>query len=201
MGLFELKKPEVKPNNQEKAERENSAFTSKYLNKHLDLLENISEDLVRFPAEGEIFFLQTLQAFNAFTFIQKIAKTYFIEELVATTYSVSMRVMEALQELQRLGKIGEIKLLISDSMMSRNPKVTDALDAWASTDANVKLIYTWNHSKITLAKTAEQHFCIEGSGNWSENACYEQYIFYNDKDVYEFRKQLLYDCKVVRSVN
>lgn len=201
MGLFELKKTEVKTDNHQKAEQNSSAFTSKYLNKHLDLLENINEDLVRFPQPGEIFFFQTLQAFNAFTFIQKIAQTYFIEELVATTYSVSMRVMEALQEMQRLGKISEIKLLISDSMMSRNPKVTDALDAWASTNAGVKIVYSWNHSKITLAKTSDHYFCIEGSGNWSENACYEQYIFYNDKEVYGFRKQLIYDCKVVRSVN
>lgn len=191
----------VKTDNQHKAEQDSSAFTSKYLNKHLDLLENISEDLVRFPEPGEIFFLQTLQAFNAFTFIQKIAKSYFIEELVATTYSVSMRVMEAMQELQNKGKVGKIKLLISDSMMSRNPKVTDSLDAWAQHNGSVKIIYAHNHSKITLAKTKDHNFCIEGSGNWSENASYEQYIFYNDKEVYEFRKQLLYNCKVLRSVN
>lgn len=196
--LFSRDELEVKTNNPQ-AEGNSSAFTSKYLNKHQALLKNAA--LERFPQPGEIFFLQTMQAFNAFTFIQKIAETYFIEELVATTYSVSMKVMEALQELQRKGRIGTIKLLISDSMMSRNPRVTDSLDSWATADADVKLIYTWNHSKITLAKTPEHHFCIEGSGNWSDNACYEQYIFFNDREVYEFRKQILYDCKVIRSVN
>lgn len=197
--LFKLS--EVNTNNQEKTEGESSAFTSRYLNKHLQLLKNLPDELQRFPDPGEIFFMQTLQAFNAFTFMEKIAEAYYIEELVATTYSVSMRVLEGLQELQRKGKIGKIKLLISDSMMSRNNKVTDALDAWAMADENVKLVYTWNHSKITMAKCGDDHFCIEGSGNWSENACYEQYIFYNDKEVYEFRKQILYSCKVVRSVN
>lgn len=191
----------VKSNNQEQKADEESGFTSRYLNKHLDLINNLKEDLVRFPEQGEIFFLQTIQAFNAFTFIEKIAQTYFIEELVATTYSVSMKVMEALQELQSRGKIGEIRLLISDSMMSRNPRVTDNLDAWAKINPNVHLVYSWNHSKITLAKTADHHFCIEGSGNWSENACYEQYIFYNDKEAYEFRRKLLSICKAVRRVN
>lgn len=191
----------VKSNNHEKKADEQSAFTSRYLNKHLDLINNLKEDLVRFPEQGEMFFLQTIQAFNAFTFIEKIAQTYFIEELVATTYSVSMKVMEALQELQSRGKIGEIRLLISDSMMSRNPRVTDNLDAWANTNPNVHLVYSWNHSKITLAKTADHHFCIEGSGNWSENACYEQYIFYNDKEAYEFRRKLLTICKAIRRVN
>ncbi len=198
--LFSAGNIKVNNETEKKAENENSAFKSKYLNKHLDKIDKVSEDIVRFPTEGEIFYLQTLRAFNAFSFISKIAQTYFIEELVATTYSVSMRVLEAMQELQSKGRLGKVRLLISDSMMKRNPKVTDALDAWANTNKDVKIIYSWNHSKITLAKTGEHHFGIEGSGNWSENAQYEQYVFYNDKEVYEFRKNILTSCKVIRSV-
>ena len=196
--LFGKKDIAVETSNQ-KAE-EQSAFVSKYLNIENHRVENLHEDLARFPSPGEIFFLQTIQSFNAFTFIQKIAKTYFIEELVATTYSVSMSVLEAIQEMQSRGRIGEVKLLISDSMMSRNPKVTDAIDAWANQNASVKITYAWNHSKITLAKTADHHFVIEGSGNWGKNACYEQYIFLNDESAYEFRRSLFTDCKAVRRI-
>lgn len=187
------------PKPEEKAD-ENSAFISKYLNIENHRIDNLQEDLARFPTDGEIFFLQTIQSFNAFTFIQKIAKTYFIEELVATTYSVSMSVLEAMQEMQRMGRIGDIRLLVSDSMMSRNPKVTDALDAWANQNESVKITYAWNHSKVTLAKTSDHHFVIEGSGNWGKNACYEQYVFLNSKEAYEFRRELFTDCKAVRSV-
>jgi hypothetical protein len=52
---------------------------SKYLNKHLQRIENVSE-LCRIPDDGEVFFLQTEKAFNAFTFIPWIAKKFFIEE-------------------------------------------------------------------------------------------------------------------------
>lgn len=196
--LFAKKDLAVETNNQKSDEK--SGFVSKYLNTENHRIGNLSEDLARFPSDGEIFFLQTLQSFNAFTFIQKIAKTHFIEELVATTYSVSISVMEAIQEMQNKGQIGDVKLFISDSMQSRNPKVTDALDAWANQNGSVKISYGWNHSKVTLAKTSDHHFVIEGSGNWGKNACYEQYIFLNNKEVYEFRRELFTDSKSVRRV-
>ncbi len=184
----------------EKAGPVSSAFASVYLNRHCQKLESAKE-ISRLPQDGECHFLQTMQAFNAFTLVQLVARLQYIDELCATTYSVSMRVMESLQEMQQQGRIGQIKLLVSDSMMKRNPRVTDSLDAWANSNANVSVIYTWNHSKITLARAGENHYCIEGSGNWSENACYEQYVFLNSKEVYDFRRSLFDDCKVVRKIN
>lgn len=199
--LFEKQDIGVIANNQTKAEDSSSAFTSKFLNVQTYMVNNLPEDLARLPEPGEIFFMQTMASFNAFTFVELISRLQFIEELYATTYSVSLSVLEALQEMQNAGRIGRIKLLISDSMRQRNPRICDALNAWAETDGNVTIIYTWNHSKITLAKTEFGDFCIEGSGNWSKNAQYEQYIFTNDADVMDLRKKLFYDCKVVHRIN
>ncbi|MEC5156666.1 hypothetical protein [Chryseobacterium sp. MP_3.2] len=199
--LFQKEDIGVKTNNQDEAGKDCSAFTSKFLNVQSYMVNNLPEDLKRLPDPGEIFFLQTMSSFNAFTFVELISRLQFIEELYATTYSVSLSVLEALQEMQASGRIGRIKLLISDSMRSRNPRICDALNAWAETDGNVTIIYTWNHSKITLAKTEFGDFCIEGSGNWSKNAQYEQYIFTNNEDVMKLRKQLFYDCKVVHRIN
>jgi hypothetical protein len=39
-------------------------------------------------------------------------------------------------------------------------------------------------------KTHDNYYIIEGSGNWSENAQYEQYILANSKGVYDFRMEL-----------
>lgn len=199
--LFQKVDIGVNTNNQEKADPTSSAFTSKFLNVQSHIVNNLSEDMKRLPEDGEIFFLQTMASFNAFTFIELISRLQFIEELYATTYSVSLSVLEALQEMQQAGRIGRIKLLISDSMRQRNPRICDALNAWAETNGEVTIIYTWNHSKITLAKTEFGNYCIEGSGNWSKNAQYEQYIFTNNEDVLNLRKQLFYDCKVVHRIN
>lgn len=200
--LFRKENIEVKSNNQEEAKSDHDfAFTSKYLNVQAHKVEKLKSDLPRLPGPSEIFFLQTVQAFNAFVFVQYVSDLQFIEELWATTYSVSMRTVEALQELQSRGRIGKINLLISDSMQSRNPKVCDAINAWAKTNGNVTVLYTWNHSKFTLAKTEGNFYCVEGSGNWSENACYEQYIIYNEETAFNLRKDLWTDCKPVHKIN
>lgn len=198
--LFNKNDIGVNSNNQ-KADSEDSAFTSKFLNMHASKVENLNRDLERLPEAGEAFFLQSMKQFNAITFLLKIAEDHFIEELYATTYSVSMRVIEALQELHNKGQIGKINLLISDSMMNRNPRVCDAINSWAESNSLISVIYTWNHSKFTLCKTDKSFFCVEGSGNWGENACYEQYCFVNSKTVYEMRKSLFTDCKVVFKIN
>ena len=201
--LFDISEIGVEFDNhgEKKAESNTSAFVSKFLNVTADVIEKLSEDLVKLPEPGEIKFLQTIQAFNGFTFVELISRTGYIEELSASTYSISMKVVEALQELQRLGRIGKINLLISDSMQKRNPKISDTINAWATVDPQVTVIYAWNHSKVTLLKTEAGYYCIEGSGNWGENACYEQYVISNDETVYNLRRKLFTDSKVVFKIN
>lgn len=198
--LFNKNDIGVNSNNQE-AESFDSAFTSKFLNMHTANVENLRRDMERLPEDGEAFFLQSMKQFNAITFLLRIAEDHFIEELYATTYSVSMRVIEALQELHNKGQIGRINLLISDSMRNRNMKVCDAIDSWANSNSLISVIYTWNHSKFTLCKTENSYYNIEGSGNWGDNACYEQYCFVNSRKVYEKRKELFSTCKVVFRIN
>ena len=143
--LFEKSALEVETNNQ-KAEETSSAFTSKFLNIQSYKVKKLSADLAKLPDPGEAYFLQTFAQFNAFTFVEWISKMQYIEELWATTYSVSLKVLEALQELKKLGRIGRIRIIISDSMMKRNPVVCDAFNSWANIDPLVTVIYCHNLS-------------------------------------------------------
>lgn len=172
----------------EKKVVQDAAFST-YLNHHLEKIAKV-EDLVRIPQEGEMFFLHTEKAFNAFTFIPWLAKRYFIEELYASTYSISRRVIEAIQQMQNAGQIGEVTLLISDSMIKRNPLTIDVLEGVAKYNANFKVKYYWNHSKVCLIKAGDFHLTLEGSGNWSENAQLEQYTLTNHEEVFDFRKTI-----------
>lgn len=173
-----------------KEEKPSEAFLSKYNAKHFQKLSNVENDLLRVPTPGEHFFLQSDTAFNAFTFIPLVAKHYPVKELHASTYSISRRVIDALIELHDKGMIEQVTLLISDSMIKRNPVTIDNLMAMCITRPNFKALFAWSHAKVCLMKTHDFHFVVEGSGNWSENAHYEQYVFCNDKDVYDFRMQL-----------
>ena len=59
-------------------------------------------------------------------------------------------------------------------------------------------MYAWTHAKICLLKTDDFDFVIEGSGNWSENAHFEQYVFANSKGLYDFRMSLFTSVDVLK---
>lgn len=185
-SLSDLQKQAPKPQKRE-------GVFSAYLNHHLEKISRV-EDLVRIPNEGEVFYIFTENAFNAFTFLPWLAKRFFLEEVFASTYSISRRVVEALQQMQQDGQIGEITLLISDSMIKRNPTTIDVLEAVCKANANIRAKYYWNHSKVTLIKMRLEetvfHLVLEGSGNWSENAHLEQYTLTNQPEVYDFFKTM-----------
>ena len=173
-----------------KEEKLSELFVSKYIAAHYQKISNLENDLTRVPTLDEFFFLQSDTAFNAFTFIPMVAKQYPVKELYASTYSISRRAIDALVELHDKGMIEQVTLLISDSMIKRNPVTIDNLMAMTTTRPNFKVIYAWSHAKVCLLKTHDFHFVIEGSGNWAENAHYEQYVFANSKGLYDFRLQL-----------
>lgn len=171
-------------------------FISKYLSMHYQKIKSLSADLLRLPTEEELFFLQTESSFNAFTFIPLIAKHQGIKELYASTYSINIRVIESLIQLHDQGIIEQITLMISDSMIKRNPTTIDLINSLASSRPNINILFSWNHSKVCLMKTEFNHYIVEGSGNWSENALIEQYLFINSKAAFEFRKELFTHSKL-----
>lgn len=193
MGLFDYKGLVQ----QQKEEKELSElFASKYINKHFLTIQDPAFDINRLPMPEELFFLQSDTAFNAFTFIPLVAKGTPVKELYASTYSISRKVIDALIELHDKGYIEKVTLLISDSMIKRNPKTIDNLMAMCSTRANFKALFAWSHAKVCLMQTHHAWFVVEGSGNWAENAQYEQYIFGNSKGLYDFRLQLFTSAKL-----
>lgn len=189
--IQELKTPEP-------IDKKNSSeyFISKYLLAHYEKIKKLDPDLKRLPTTEEFFFLQSDTSFNAFTFIPLVGKKETIQELYASTYSVSRKVVDALLQLHDEGIIESITLMISDSLIKRNPATIDYINALVSTRANVNVIFSWVHAKVCILKTKTNNYVIEGSGNWAANALYEQYLFANSKKLYNFRKTLFTESKL-----
>ena len=157
---------------------------------HCEKINSIKNLITRLPDIGEIFLLSTLNSFNAFTFVPFIIKNCgVIDELIITTYSINIRIIDALIKQIDLGNIRKVDLLISYSLKARLPKVYDHLSALETNRKNVTVNYSWNHSKVTLIRSQHNYYIVEGSGNFSENAQFEQYIFLNNETVYRFRKE------------
>ena len=168
MALFsitDIMPPEISP-----AKTTSAAAVGRYERQHCVKVSSLKQLAGRAPENDEVFFLWTKNSFNAFTFITYVIK-YFgtIQQLTFSTYSINERILAALARWYDKGAIEHIHICISDSIRTRVPKVNDQLQTFAGT-RNITIGYAWNHSKVTLMKTAEQHFVVCGSGKFSEIA-------------------------------
>ena len=175
---------------QEAATDKSALAVSEFINSHMQKVGSVSDLSGNLPGCGDAFFIWTVNQFNAFTFIPYVlSQVSHIDELVISTYSVNIRIIDALSAFLQEKKIGDVFILISDSAKFRIPKVIDHLEQFRISYPNVKIRYAWNHSKITLMRCGDNHYVLEGSGNFSENARHEQYLLLNSREIYEFRKQ------------
>ena len=172
------------------------SFVSKYLAAHYQKVSAVKKDIKRLPEREEFFFLQSDNSFNAFTLVPVVLEHQSAKSMFVTTYSINKRVINALVELHNTGLVDEITLLISDTMLRRNPVTTDLLASINKSYANINVLFAWVHAKVCLIETKDAHYVIEGSGNWSENAYYEQYLFANCANLFAFRKKLITEVQI-----
>jgi len=186
--LFSLDEFNKKAQEQLNERKDRSACKAvKFVDSHMQKVKNIKDLTGRLPLRNEAFFLWTLNSFNAFTFIVYVIKHCGkIDDLSFSTYSINDRILTSLVKWYDRGEIQNVNISISDSIKQRNPRIFDQLESQSLT-RDININYTWNHSKVTLMKTANDHFVVEGSGNFSENAQHEQYLFANDQNLYDFR--------------
>ena len=164
-----------------------------YLNSHEFKVSGLRDLCHRLPDPGQMILLWTLKQFNAFTFIPYIIQNAgTIHELAISTYSISTKGIDAIMLMVDRGQIGHVHISISDSVKFRIPRVVDHLNSLVTARPDkISLLYGWNHSKITLMKTDKGFYIVEGSGNFTENAQHEQYIFMNSEQIYNFRKECM----------
>lgn len=150
----------------------------------VDSLRNL---MGRLPRQGEIFFIETMKSFTAFTFIVHVLKSIgYINHVYIATYSTNERIINALLRYKEKGQIGSIHLHISETLKFRMPLVYLRLERLRD-EGVIELTFAWTHKKVTCLDTPEGAFVVEGSGNYGENALQEQYVFLRSDRVYEFR--------------
>lgn len=166
-------------------------YLSRYLLAHFQKISNLKKELKRLPQNKEFMFLHTDKQFNAFTFIALVVEHHPIKHLQACSYSISKKVIDAMVELYDHGMIERITLLISDSVLHRIPGTVEHLKTLMKTRKGIQVRLAHVHAKIALIETHEAHYVIEGSGNWTDNASIEQYLFAQDVDLFRFRESII----------
>lgn len=147
-------------------------------------------DLCYKPKLNEQWRIITQKSFNAYAMILSIIADEIIEELYLAIYRINEPTVLSVIELIEQGKIQSAYFVISNffNQTKKPEKWAIRLREYADKKHNCKHVYTHNHSKVLAAKTALNYYVFEGSGNMSDNARIEQYVYENNKQVFEFHK-------------
>ena len=179
------------PKEDKESKDRSDSVTAHFYQMHCERIKRLKE-LIHIPEENECTFIWAIKSFNAFTFIPFCIQNFGqIDELYLSTYSINIRIVNALIKQVDAGRILRVHIFISESIQFRQATTIEHLNALIANRPNVSICFDWNHSKVTCAKCGDRYFVFEGSGNWSENAQFEQYVFVNSKEVYEFRKKII----------
>lgn len=149
-------------------------------------------DICDEPAEGEQWRIITEKQFNAFALILHLLQTRVIEEMYLAVYRINEPTVTSIIELIEQGKIKKSVFVIS-SFFNQTKKPEQwaiMLKQFADKKENCYHVYTHNHSKVLAVRTSKnEYFVFEGSGNMSDNARIEQYVYENSKQSFEFHKK------------
>lgn len=149
-------------------------------------------DICGEPEEGEQWRIITEKQFNAFALILHLLQTRVIEEMYLAVYRINEPTVTSIIEFIESGKIKKSVFVIS-SFFNQTKKPEQwaiMLKQFADKKANCYHVYTHNHAKVLAVRTSKNEFFVfEGSGNMSDNARIEQYIYENSKQSFEFHKK------------
>lgn len=162
------------------------------------VLDQVSSfnDIVGKDLEQDVQYrLVTNMSFNAITVIQWVLDQYEIDELYIVVYRMNDK---SFDYLNRIIDQDAIKMGIIVSTFFRANKRYERwakeLQILAEEKKNVNISFHNSHAKVFLTKTkCGKYIVFEGSGNLSHNERLEQYVFEDNKTVYEFHKNWIED--------
>jgi len=145
-------------------------------------------DLCVKPLQGQQYRIVTEKQFNAYALILYLLQTEIIEELNIAIYRINEPTVVSIIELIEQGKIKRANFIISNffNQTKKPEKWAILLRDYCSKSDKCTHRYTHNHAKVVTIKTNSGYYVFEGSGNMSDNARIEQYVFENNRDVFDF---------------
>lgn len=147
-------------------------------------------DLCPKPKKGEQYRIITEKQFNAYALILHLLQTENVIEMHLAIYRINQPTVDSLIDLIQSGRIEKATFVISNffNQTKKPERWAIALKDFCDQNSRCSHIYTHNHSKVLAVKTPNGHYVFEGSGNMSDNARIEQYVYEESEDVYNFHK-------------
>ena len=161
---------------------------SKYENIMLKKADSFKDIVGVELKQNEQYRFVTNNSFNAITVLNYVSKNFEIEEIIIAVYRMNLLSVQQLKEFIETNI--PVYILLSDFFREnkRYERWCHELISYSQHNSNAHVSFAHNHAKVFLAKTKNMHLVFEGSGNLSDNARIEQYLFENNKQSYDFHK-------------
>lgn len=149
------------------------------------------DDLCERPKKNEQWRIITEKQFNAYALILSVLNVELIEELWIAIYRINQPTVDSIIDLIESGRILRGGFIISNFFnQTKKPELwARKLKSFCEKNDNFGHCCTHNHAKVILIKTKNEYLIFEGSGNMSDNARIEQYLYENNKEVFNFHKK------------
>lgn len=148
-------------------------------------------DLCIKPKKNEQYRIITEKQFNAYALILHLLETEVIEELYLAIYRINQPTVSSIIDFINSYQIKKATFVISNffNATKKPEKWAIMLRDFCEKNGRCSHVYTHNHAKVLACKTKSGYYVFEGSGNMSDNARIEQYLYENNKKVYNFHKE------------
>ena len=131
---------------------------------------------------------------NSFSAIEYfLLKNATIDELYLAVYRINKDTVNLLCERIESKSIKYAEILVCSFFKNVSENWFVYLGQRLSNLKNCKFASCNTHAKVSVWKKDNQYYVFEGSGNMSDNARIEQYLFEENKKVYEFHKKWISD--------
>jgi len=156
-----------------------------------DLRRNNLRQLINFiPEEKKSYHIISNGASDCFDFIPIfIEKFNYIDEIIATTWSINHNHIEELLGYYDNNKIGKIQILTGDEFKTRR-SASYAYCVIELKKRNQDYLSINNHAKLVLISNEKlnQYIVIDSSANFTTAKRIENYVMNNDKALFDFHK-------------
>ena len=176
----------------------------RFLDKQYNRVSSIDELLGKLPEKNEQIRIITQKSFNAFAILLYIAEKVNIEELILGVFRIDKNSVTGIKELYESMNIKQITIILSSFFIQTKKPEQSAqmLIEFAKDKENIKIVFCWNHTKIMGVKTNDdKYYIVEGSGNMTDNAKIEQYLFEQSKEMYYLHKSWMEELLKMSSNN
>jgi len=158
--------------------------------KNTQIIKKVEE--IGLPKNKEQLRLITMQPFNTISIISYIAEKEIIEHAIFVIFAINQYAAKIIIDLFKKGRIKKIDIIVSSIRNAGHVSKSKAVDMLKE---YIPITFVNSHAKITLLKTSNNCYCIEGSGNFSFNGRIEQYVIDNDDQLYLFSKKWILELQ------